>query len=240
MKPYYQHAGITIYHGDSAEVVLCLPGCFDLLLTDPPYGVKATLNSPTAKRAPWSISGSRRKNDYGLSFDDSVEYVHDIVVPIFTLTLARSKRGIVTPGNRCLTLYPMPDSFGSFWQPASTGLQRWGRCDSQPILYYGAFPRESRLIPGTTLSHRLTESPEPNGHPCPKPIDAWQKLLTVGSLDDEIVMDPFCGSGTTLVAAKKLNRRAIGIEIEEKYCEIAAKRLSQEVFQFTEGRELSI
>ena len=105
----------------------------DLLLTDPPYGVKATLNSTTAKRAPWSISGSRRKNDYGLSFDDSVEYVCDIVVPIFTLTLARSKRGIVTPGNRCLTLYPMPDSFGSFWQPASTGLQRWGRCDSQPI-----------------------------------------------------------------------------------------------------------
>jgi site-specific DNA-methyltransferase (adenine-specific) len=231
MKPYYEHAGITIFHGDCREILPMLPKC-DLLLTDPPYGVKAALNSVTAKRAPWSIGGSRKKNDYG-EMDDSPEYVQAVVVPGFVAALAVCKRGILTPGCRCLTMYPQPDSFGSFWQPASTGLQRWGRCDSQPIFYYGSFPRESRLIPATNCSYRLTESPEPNGHPCPKPYQAWKKLLLVGSLDDETALDPFMGSGTTLVAAKNLGRKAIGIEIEEKYCEIAAKRLSQEVFDFS-------
>lgn len=146
MKPYYDHAGITIWHGDCREIIPTLPKV-DLVLTDPPYGVKGDQNSATAKRLPWSITGSRKKNDYG-EFEDSVEYVRDVVVPAFQTSLAISSRAILTPGNRCLTLYPMPDSFGCFYQPASIGLQRWGRADSQPIFYYGSFPRDSRLIPG--------------------------------------------------------------------------------------------
>jgi hypothetical protein len=67
-------------------------------------------------------------------------------------------------------------------------------------------------------------------HPSPKPLRAMSWIID--RFDAPIIMDPFCGSGTTLRAAKNLGRRAIGIEIEEKYCEIAAKRLSQEVFEF--------
>lgn len=67
-------------------------------------------------------------------------------------------------------------------------------------------------------------------HPSPKPYKAMEWI--VDRLPGESIIDPFMGSGTTLLAAKNRNRRAIGIEIEEKYCEIAAKRLSQEVFQF--------
>jgi site-specific DNA-methyltransferase (adenine-specific) len=78
----------------------------------------------------------------------------------------------------------------------------------------------------------LTETTEQNGHPCPKPYSAWRWLLERCSDENTVVLDPFCGSGTTLVAAKDLGLRAIGIEIEEHYCEIAAKRLSQEVLTF--------
>ncbi len=77
-------------------------------------------------------------------------------------------------------------------------------------------------------------------HPCHKPIDTMEHIVSVGSVLGALVIDPFMGSGTTILAAKTRNRRAIGIEIEEKYCEIAAKRLSQEVIQFTGDGELSI
>lgn len=224
MKPYYQDSACTIYHGDS-QVVLKFVEHVHLLLTDPPYGVDGQQNSKSNPMAP-------RKNAYA-TFEDSVEYVANTVAPIIRMALFKCDRGIITPGNRCLTFYPPPDSFGCFWQPASVGLQAWGRADSQPIFYYGKFPHDSHNIPSQKCSHQLTESPERNGHPCPKPIDAWRKLILCGSLPGETIFDPFMGSGTTLRAAKDLGRKAVGIEICEEYCEIAANRLSQEVLALT-------
>jgi len=66
-------------------------------------------------------------------------------------------------------------------------------------------------------------------HPCPRPIDTMRHIVQLATSECGVVIDPFAGSGTTLLAAKDTNRRAIGIEIEERYCEIAAKRLAQEV-----------
>jgi site-specific DNA-methyltransferase (adenine-specific) len=81
-------------------------------------------------------------------------------------------------------------------------------------------------------SFSATEQAQKNGHPCPKPIKTWTRLLERVSRPNELIVDPFMGSGTTLRAAKDTGRRAIGIEIEEKYCEIAANRMAQECFNF--------
>ena len=70
-------------------------------------------------------------------------------------------------------------------------------------------------------------------HPCPKPYEVWNWLINRVSISvNDRIFDPFLGSGTTCVAAKNLNRKSIGIEINPKYCEIAVKRLRQEVFDF--------
>jgi site-specific DNA-methyltransferase (adenine-specific) len=77
--------------------------------------------------------------------------------------------------------------------------------------------------------------PQKDDHPTPKPVSLPAHFIALHSRENDLILDPFMGAGTTLRAAKDLGRKAIGIEIEEKYCEIAAKRLSQEVFDFGQG-----
>ena len=141
----------------------------------------------------------------------------------------------MTPGNRCMWDYPKPDDVGIWYNPASTTRGRWGfsmiNCF---IFYYGKDPYN--IGQGMKYSQSLSghsDSVEGIGHPCPKPMKFARWLVSRASVKRETVLDLFTGSGSFLIAAKDLGRRAIGIEIEEKYCEIAAKRLSQEVFTFS-------
>uniref|UniRef100_A0A6M3LE78 Putative methyltransferase n=1 Tax=viral metagenome TaxID=1070528 RepID=A0A6M3LE78_9ZZZZ len=98
-----------------------------------------------------------------------------------------------------------------------------------PIFYYGKDPRAGKNQMPDGLY--LKEAAPRNGHPCAKPTNAWTWLTNKASLPNDLILDPFLGSGTTAYCAKKLNRKCIGIEIEEKYCEIAAKRCSQSVMR---------
>jgi len=86
--------------------------------------------------------------------------------------------------------------------------------------------------PRTVLRYDWSSTMDPV-HPTVKPVDLLKQMVLWSSNKGETILDPFMGSGTTLRAAKDLNRKAIGIELEEKYCEIAARRMSQEVFDFT-------
>jgi DNA modification methylase len=205
--------------GDCIEVLPTL-GPVDAVVTDPPYGVNGAQNTKTAKNR------GGRKNDYN-TFTDSPEYVEQFAAKAVRICVDRFGRVVVTPGNRCLNLYPSPNSFGAIYQPASVGLQAWGRADAQPILYYGKSPHGGVGIPSQRCSYVSTEAAEKNGHPCPKPLGLMRQLVKSASMPGETILDPFMGSGTTLVACAKLGRKGIGIEISEDYFEIACRRVEE-------------
>lgn len=216
MKPYYEHNGITIYHGDCRDVYPHARA--NVVLTDPPYGING---------ASGNINKARGKGNYKAAFVDDKVYIENVVVPVVRDLVLRVPCVVVTPGNKYFCLYPQPDSFGAFYQPAAAGLQVFGNLDAQPILYYGKNALGRNM--GVPCSYQLTEAPPALDHPCVKPFKAWRRLLSNIARPGHVILDPFMGVGTTLRAAKDLGMRAIGIEIEERYCEIAARRLSQEV-----------
>ena len=187
MKPYYEHAGITIYHGDCREILPSVGA--DSVVADPPY---------PGYDYPW---------DY---------------VPLECV-------GLSLPG---FYFWPANTPFPL----AYTAVHVWSKCN---VLVGGVEPYESIYQIGgggfcgvfrhaviNCEMNAVMNGDEYLPHPTQKPIRLLRKLVarTAG-----VVLDPFMGSGTTLRAAKDLGRRAIGIEISERYCEIAAKRLSQEV-----------
>jgi site-specific DNA-methyltransferase (adenine-specific) len=192
MTPYYDHDGITIYHGDCREILPALPKV-DLVLTDPPYGMK---------KAEWDV----------------------LIPPSEWLPLAcRLGPVALFTGVRGLFDYPKPDWTLSWVRAGS--LQRNGSFGGfnnwEPILFYGA-----GKIANDTFSVPNIPDDDAADHPVPKPLRLL--LAMIGRLGPQVLLDPFLGSGTTLVACKRLGRRGIGIEIEEKYCEIAARRLEAE------------
>lgn len=216
-EPYYQDDAVQIFHGDCREVLPEIRPA-EVALVDPPYGIEGGKG----------LGAVRGRGDYaGDAFSDDRDYVESVVVPVVRNLRRTIGCIVVTPGNKNLDLYPQAQSFGAFYQPAAVGLQTFGNLDAQPILYYGK--NASKRVMGSPCSYVLTEAPEKNGHPCPKPLKAWRVLLNNVSLPGQTVLDPFMGSGTTLRAAKDLGRKAIGIELEERYCEIAAQRCAQDV-----------
>ena len=215
LKPYYDDGnGIVIYHGDCREILPHLEPV-DLVLTDPPYGVELG-----------SKANNGRERIAYTRIADNDETINEVVA-LLSMVIVRTKRMVLTPGVKNMLRYPTPTHIGSFYYPAASGCNPWGFSCWQPIYFYGKDPYGGKG--SRPDSYSSTEAAEQNGHPCPKPIGQWSWLMARTSLEGETILDPFMGSGTTLRAAKDLGRKAIGIEIEEKYCEIAANRLRQEV-----------
>jgi DNA modification methylase len=207
----------TLHLGDCRDILPTLP-TVDAVITDPPYGIEGGTGGTSKLRARGKYEGAFT------SVDDTPAFIAGTVVPIIRLCMEKARSVIVTPGNKNFCLYPQPDSFGSMYQPQGTGAQRWGWCDSQPIFYYGKSPIQGLRLEACTF--RVVTADEcQNGHPCPKPLSFIIKMVGKASLKDEIVLDPFMGSGTTGVACMNLGRKFIGIEIEPKYFDIACRRI---------------
>ncbi len=208
-KPYYHDARAGItIYNGDCREILPLLPKADLILTDPPYGLGERWTGGT-----WGanqIYEEARKWDVKIK-ENEMEFI-----------LSHGKDAIVWGGN-----------YYKF--PPSRGFLAWvkiPKMDTMADLEYAwtTFDRPSKLF---------TETRNSNGnrqHPTEKPITllSW----CIQQTDSNTIIDPFMGSGTTLRAAKDLGRKAIGIEIEERYCEIAAKRLQQEVFNFSDGKKV--
>jgi site-specific DNA-methyltransferase (adenine-specific) len=226
VKPYYDEDGITIYHGDCRDVLPSVTA--DVLVTDPPYGVD--LETKTS-----DYRGSKNF-DNGKSlrasklYDDDPDYVRRLISQAIPIALSVTSRGVVFSGVKMMFAYPEPSWVGCVFTPNGAGRCSWGFVCMHPILFYGKDPalQDGK---GSLPSSFRTEQPnlEHFDHPCPKPLSWMKWAIARATRDGESIVDPFMGSGTTLRAAKDLRRRAIGIEIEERYCEIAVKRLAQRV-----------
>jgi site-specific DNA-methyltransferase (adenine-specific) len=205
----------VLYRGDCMDILPAL-GKVDAVITDPPYGIDGSSGA---------INKARAKGEYGNQFPDTPEYIRTIAANAIRRCIEISGCVVVTPGNRNFAMYPQPDSFGCFYQPAAAGLQVFGNLDSQPIFYYGKNASKKNM--GVPCSYQLTEAAEKNGHPCAKPLKTWTRLLSNVTLEGQTVLDPFMGSGTTGVSALQSGRKFIGIELDPKYFDIACKRIEQ-------------
>jgi DNA modification methylase len=195
MTPYYEHGGITIYHGDCREILPSLPVC-DLLLTDPPYGIGIAANP---------VRQAHERSDWDNATPDRAT---------LGLCLSMAQHQIVWGGNY-------------FGLPASQCFLVWDKGQPQDFSLamceqaWTNLKMPAKLYRKSVLSYKKQ-------HPTEKPVELlkWciERVPTART-----VIDPFAGSGSTGEAAKMTGRSAVLIEREERYCEIAAKRLQQEV-----------
>ena len=213
VRPYYDAEGVTIYHGDCREIVPQL-GKVDAVVTDWPYGVGM---------------------NYG-AYDDSAENLDALIGEMMPMLLAASERTCFTCGVLNQWKYPVPNWGLCLYSANSNGSGPWGFTCWQPVLCYGKDPylQNGRGRQPDALCYTNLAKAE-NDHPCPKPLKLWSWVVNRCALPGETILDPFAGSGTTGRAAKDLGMNAILIEREERFCEIAAKRLSQSVLPLGGG-----
>ena len=216
MKPYYERGGITIYHGDCREVLPELEPV-DVVLTDPPYGIG--LNTDSSRFSGGTAeSMAKRGNGIGSAAGAPVVGDDKPFDPTFLLGYGGHQviwgwnhfPHLLPPGACLVWLKRNDEAFGSFLSDAETAWMSKG---------HGVYCR--RDLTNNAIANE-------RAHPTQKPEGLMQWCIEFFP-DAKTILDPFMGSGTTLRAAKDLGRKAIGIEIEEEYCEIAAKRLAQEV-----------
>ncbi len=211
---------VRLICGDCREVIPTL-GRVDAVVTDPPYGVNFDgkaghyRNDPAAKR-----------DDTYVSYEDSPENFDQIVLPALAGALSIARSGLVFMASRNIQRLPQGE-LGGIYLPNGCGCSGWGFQNFMHCIFYGSDPY---LLTG--------QGSRPNGryglygndsnkvdHPCAKPVAAMEWAVGRASLRTETILDPFMGSGTTGVAAVKLGRRFIGIEIEERYFDIACRRI---------------
>ena len=218
MKPYYQDETVTLWLGDCREVTDWLAA--DVLVTDPPYGIGW-------KRPELAWTHNPEAHD-GIAGDG------DTVARDAALTAWGAARPALVfgslrapyPGDwKRMLVFRKPIIGGGLIGNRMPWFTNW-----EPVFVLGAWPKQVPAL-DSVIS---TAAPSVSGysgyttryqHPHAKPVDVMEALIA--ACPPGVIADPFAGSGSTLVAARNLGRRAVGVEVDERYCETAARRLSQ-------------
>lgn len=219
--PYYQDDHVTLYHGDCREITEWLTG--DVMVTDPPYGIGWT---------PPSGGVGLGKHGAAIAGDEDTAS-RDVALRLWgdrPWLCFGSLRAQLPPGWRQALVFHKDCAHAGL-----VGVRRPWRNNWEPIFVGGKWPDQTPRIDAvvrtfetaaTGYSGYVTRAK----HPHAKPVDVLTQLIS--ACPPGVIVDPFVGSGSTLRAAKDLGRKAIGVELDERYCEIAAKRLGQEVLDF--------
>lgn len=208
MEPYYDQDGITLFNADCRELLPDMPKA-DLVITDPPYGINF--------KSGWRMVKKHRR----IANDDNLPL--DLIE--MSISKAAAAAYVFCRWDNLVDM-PKPKSVLAWvknnWSMGDLKHEhgrQWEACCFFPKERHQFTKRPSDVIFADLTGNTL--------HPTQKPVGLISQLIAANVGDT--VMDPFAGSGTTLLAAKLSGRRAVGIEIDEQYCEIAAERLSQGV-----------
>lgn len=228
MTPYYEADGITIYHGDCLDILPHLPKV-DLALTDPPYDLNAIPpGRNTILRLGKYSSNEYKKLTSGFDIEHTFSLLPCALFNLFCFCSNKQLSSIMKWGES-RDYYTTVLIWHKRNAPPFTN-NVW-KSDVEFCVHIRAMGAVFNNADATIKSKIYTSSNNNSAgqsfHPTQKPLELIKNYITIGSNENDFILDPFMGSGTTLVAAKQLGRKAIGIEIEEKYCEIAVKRLAQ-------------
>ena len=210
LSPYYEDGVATIYHGDCRDIARGVMA--DAVISDPPYGMNWNTDHTRFQTGPncdRPVSGRRSNQRHARIASDNEPFDPQpwIGYPSCVLWGFQHYSSRLPAGTVLVWLKRYDDGLGSFLSDADLAWMKGG---------HGVYCRRDVSLQG-----------ESRVHPTQKPERIMEWCVGLATKPGQTILDPFMGSGTTLVAAKRLGRKAIGIELEEKYCEIAAKRLAQ-------------
>lgn len=211
LEPYYYDGQVTLYHADCRDHLTSVPNR-GVLVTDPPYGIDLD-------------------TDYGnknLGQHTDHERIHGDDEPFDPAHLLMFKKAVIFGANNFASRLPDEGSWIIWDKVTRNGMDV--RIAEAELAWTRGVLRRTRVFRHLWAgAYRDSESGKKQVHPTQKPEALMDWVIDLVTEDNETVVDPYAGSGTTLVSAKKLGRLAIGYEINENYCEVIATRLEQGV-----------
>jgi len=221
--PYYADESVTLWHGDCLEHPEWWTGA-DVLVTDPPYGIGWS-------KGKWNKSYNR-EGHAGIA-NDADTLTRDAALALWgdrPALVFGSLAATYPLGWKRMLVFEKPTVACGLFGQRVPWLNNW-----EPVFVLGEWPDQTPSLNAVVATRQKAASGYSGyvtkaGHPHAKPLDVMETLME--ACPPGVIADPFAGSGSTLVAAKALGRKAIGVEIDERYCEIAARRLSQGVLDF--------